>query len=104
MKSSIGGASKKAVPLVVFNEANQFGIHPEGAKLFESQTEPFAILIVTGLYRTGKSYLLNQLIEEKDAFTVDPTTQACTRGIWAARINFFCVLLYPESNRTRTHP
>ena len=85
MKASIG-SKKKAVPLIVFNELDQFAIHPEGAKLFESQIDPFGILIVTGLYRTGKSYLLNQLIEEKDAFTVDPTTQACTRGIWAARM------------------
>lgn len=73
-----------AVPLILINEENQFGICPEGAKLFETQTEPFAVIIVTGLYRTGKSFLLNQLLGEKDAFKVDPTTQACTRGIWAA--------------------
>ena len=76
--------SKKAVPLIIINESDQFVMGPDGVKLFENQTEPFGVIIVTGLYRTGKSYLLNQLVQEHDTFTVDPTTQACTRGIWAA--------------------
>jgi len=75
--------TQPAVPLILINEENQFGMCPEGEKLFENQTESFSVLIVTGLYRTGKSFLLNQLLGEKDVFKVDPTTQACTRGIWA---------------------
>lgn len=81
---SFATATKPAVPLILINDANQFCLNSEGARLFESQTEPFGVLIATGLYRTGKSYLLNQLMGEKDAFKVDPTTEACTRGIWAA--------------------
>ena len=82
MKQAGGG--KKAVPFIMIDERESFLVRPEGAKLFETQVEPFGVVIVTGLYRTGKSYLLNQLIQEPGAFTVDPTTQACTRGIWAA--------------------
>jgi len=96
MKTSIG-TQKKAVPFIVINESDKFGIYPEGAKLFENQVEPFSVIIVTGLYRTGKSYLLNQLIEEKEAFTVDPTTQACTRGIWVSRI-FLTKTKYKRKN------
>ena len=77
---------RHAVPLVLINKDNKFCMHPDGRRLFESQTEPFAVLIATGLYRTGKSYLLNQLIGESDVFKVDPSTEACTRGIWAASI------------------
>ena len=84
MKPSL--SEKKSVPLIVIDESEKFSISPEGAKLFETQTEPFGVVIVTGLYRTGKSYLLNQFIQGKEVFTVDPTTQACTRGIWAASI------------------
>ena len=75
--------TKKAVPLIIIDKENQFQLCPEGIKIFESQNEPFAVLIVTGLYRTGKSYLLNLLMEESDLFQVDPGTQTCTRGIWA---------------------
>lgn len=37
---------------------------------------------VAGLYRTGKSYLLNQLLGEKVGFDVGGTVNACTKGIW----------------------
>ena len=74
----------KAVQFVAIDNDNQFKVCAEGAKIFDSQIDPFAILIVTGLYRTGKSYLLNLLMEGNDLFKVDPGTQTCTRGIWAA--------------------
>ena len=83
MKQFPGDSIRQAIPLILINEDNKFTLCSDGCKLFESQIEPFAVIIVTGLYRTGKSYLLNQLIGAKETFKVDPTTQACTRGIWA---------------------
>ena len=44
-----------------------------------------AIVSVTGLYRTGKSFLLNLLMDTHNtdhAFTVGNTVNACTKGIW----------------------
>lgn len=42
-----------------------------------------AFVSVAGKYRTGKSFLLNKLLNLKDrGFTVDPSTDACTQGIW----------------------
>jgi putative ribosome biogenesis GTPase RsgA len=87
MKSSMT-VDKQALPFILINDANQFCLNSEGVKLFESQTEPFGVLIATGLYRTGKSYLLNQLMGEHN-FKVDPTTEACTRGIWATSKNAY---------------
>ena len=40
------------------------------------------MVAVAGLYRTGKSSLLNFLLGRQSGFTVGPTVQACTRGIW----------------------
>ena len=41
---------------------------------------------MAGLYRTGKSYLLNLLTKstatEKGGFAVGSTVNACTKGIW----------------------
>ena len=46
----------------------------------------FSIISVAGMYRTGKSYLLNKMLlnKEKEAqgFTVGKTVNACTTGLW----------------------
>jgi len=35
------------------------------------------------MYRTGKSYLLNRMIlNRQNGFSVGPTVNACTKGIW----------------------
>lgn len=40
-------------------------------------------MTVAGLYRTGKSYLLNRVILNKNkGFNVGPTINPCTKGLW----------------------
>ena len=42
-----------------------------------------AVCSVAGLYRTGKSYLLNRLLlDRSDGFGVGPTINPCTKGLW----------------------
>jgi hypothetical protein len=41
-----------------------------------------AIVCVAGLYRTGKSYLLNRLLGRQDGFEIGPTINSCTKGLW----------------------
>jgi hypothetical protein len=42
-----------------------------------------AIISVAGLYRTGKSYLLNRmLLNRSNGFGVGPTINPCTKGLW----------------------
>ena len=44
---------------------------------------PVAVISVAGLYRTGKSFLLNRiLIGRPNGFRVGSTVNACTKGIW----------------------
>ena len=40
------------------------------------------MVAIAGLYRTGKSYLLNRLMGKGAGFTVGPSVKACTKGIW----------------------
>merc|ERR1719183_3215016 len=59
----------------------------EGARVLERHgSRRIAIASVCGLYRTGKSYLLNLLLERVQKglplFTVGNTSQACTEGLW----------------------
>ena len=44
---------------------------------------PLGIVSVAGMYRTGKSYLLNRmLLDRSNGFGVGPTINPCTKGLW----------------------
>jgi hypothetical protein len=69
----------------------KFVLCDEGAAVLRNIPGPVAVIAVAGLYRTGKSFFLNQLMgrhgeQGKTGFGVGMTTKACTRGIhlWVA--------------------
>ncbi|XP_053391747.1 guanylate-binding protein 1-like, partial [Mercenaria mercenaria] len=48
-----------------------------------SQIEcPLNVVSICGVYRTGKSYLMNRLAGERAGFPLGDTTQSETKGIW----------------------
>ena len=40
------------------------------------------VVSVVGMYRTGKSFLLNRLMNRTDGFPLGATVEAKTKGIW----------------------
>ncbi|XP_060561033.1 guanylate-binding protein 1-like [Ruditapes philippinarum] len=44
---------------------------------------PMVVVAVAGLYRTGKSYLMNCLAESNKGFALGDTIESKTKGIWA---------------------
>lgn len=53
------------------------------ALLSNPNYKQISLVSVVGKYRTGKSYLLNNiLIKKKNAFKIGNTQKACTKGIW----------------------
>lgn len=51
--------------------------------MIESISAPLSVVGVAGMYRTGKSYLMNRVILNRSSgFGVAPTINACTKGIW----------------------
>ncbi|XP_046902490.1 guanylate-binding protein 1-like [Hypomesus transpacificus] len=44
--------------------------------------QPVVVVSVVGLYRTGKSYLMNKLAGRNDGFALGATIQSKTKGIW----------------------
>lgn len=58
-------------------------INEAALTILQSIPSPISIVGVAGLYRTGKSYLLNRvLLDRSGGFGVAPTVNACTKGIW----------------------
>lgn len=86
-------AQPHALPFISYNQMEQskpliiyyleFEINPDAAEIISSLTGPIGICSVAGMYRTGKSYLLNRiLLDRSNGFGVGPTINPCTKGLW----------------------
>ena len=55
----------------------------QGEEVIKSLKGEFGVIAVAGMYRTGKSYLLNRmLLNRQKGFSVGPTVNPCTKGLW----------------------
>ena len=51
--------------------------------MIKSFKDEFGVISVAGMYRTGKSYLINRmLLNRQKGFSVGPTVNPCTKGLW----------------------
>ncbi|OQR87998.1 guanylate-binding protein [Achlya hypogyna] len=73
------------LPFITLTDDETFEISPDAASYLSSLEGEISIVAIAGLYRTGKSYLLNQLLgrtTEHTMFGVGGTVNAMTKGIW----------------------
>ena len=73
-----------SIPFITFDK--KFKVNPEAIEFLSQFTGKIGVMSICGKYRTGKSYLLNRIIEEKLPqndnednmlnFNVGPTVQA----------------------------
>jgi len=62
---------------------SEFVISEEGKNFLRALDRPFGVVSVAGMYRTGKSYLINRmLLGGEKGFGVGPTINPCTKGLW----------------------
>lgn len=75
---------EEAVALISFEPDKHFySITPEASAILKAIPQPIGVIGVAGMYRTGKSYLLNRMILNRpDGFGVGPTINPCTKGLW----------------------
>lgn len=61
-----------------------FELNEEARAYLERLEQPLGIVAVAGMYRTGKSYLLNRMLLDRNegGFGVGPTINPCTKGVW----------------------
>lgn len=55
--------SFKSIPFIIYDK--QFEINPEAITFLNQFREKIGVISICGKYRTGKSYLLNRLVEDK---------------------------------------
>lgn len=76
---------EKPIKLISFDSLGHAILHQDAVAYIQGLSAPISVLCVAGPYRTGKSYLLNQIIgtsHPHDQFQVGNTTQSCTKGLW----------------------
>eukprot|EP00002_Diphylleia_rotans_P021089 TRINITY_DN4101_c0_g1_i2.p1 TRINITY_DN4101_c0_g1~~TRINITY_DN4101_c0_g1_i2.p1 ORF type:complete len:711 (+),score=163.25 TRINITY_DN4101_c0_g1_i2:90-2222(+) len=69
------------IPFIIHKEGG-LQVTEEAKQFLQSIQRPIGIVTVAGLYRTGKSYVLNKLVGRQDGFRVGSTINACTKGLW----------------------
>ncbi|KAE9011337.1 hypothetical protein PF011_g9409 [Phytophthora fragariae] len=84
------------LPFVLVDDDGGFRVNPEACAVLEKVKTRLVVVAVVGLYRTGKSFLLNLLVRHAQGqrsssssssinsagFAVGGTVNACTKGIW----------------------
>lgn len=72
----------RAILLVDIEESGKCRINEEAISMLRGLPSPISVISVAGLYRTGKSFLLNRFLGLQDAFEIGPSVNPCTKGLW----------------------
>lgn len=71
------------VPFIqVDPKTNLLSVTDEARQILSALDGTVGVAAVAGVYRTGKSYILNQIAGRHQGFGIGSTVQACTKGIW----------------------
>ncbi|KAL8219638.1 UNVERIFIED_CONTAM: hypothetical protein K2H54_029834 [Gekko kuhli] len=80
---------------LIENKDRKLVVHQEALQLLSGIHQPVVVVAIVGLYRTGKSYLMNRLAGKNSGFPLGSTVQANTKGIW-----MWCVPYPGRSDQT----
>ncbi|KAL1763772.1 guanylate-binding protein 1-like, partial [Sigmodon hispidus] len=70
-------------PLCLIENTNgQLIANEEALRILSAIEQPVVVVAIVGLYRTGKSYLMNKLAGKNTGFSLGSTVQSHTKGIW----------------------
>ncbi|XP_008152966.2 guanylate-binding protein 6-like [Eptesicus fuscus] len=67
---------------LVENNNEHLSVNQEALEILDQISQPVVVVAIAGLYRTGKSYLMNQLAGQNHGFPLGSTVQSQTKGIW----------------------
>lgn len=77
----------RAIPFITYDEKKGFVLNKEAEDVLRSRPEErkIGVISIVGKYRTGKSFFTNRVLlnhSGKGGFTVGPTVNPCTKGLW----------------------
>ncbi|XP_005863413.1 PREDICTED: guanylate-binding protein 6-like isoform X2 [Myotis brandtii] len=67
---------------LVENNNEQLSVNQKALEILGQISQPVVVVAIVGLYRTGKSYLMNRLAGQNHGFPLGSTVQSKTKGIW----------------------
>ncbi|XP_036302738.1 guanylate-binding protein 6-like [Pipistrellus kuhlii] len=67
---------------LVENNNEHLSVNQEALEFLDQISQPVVVVAIAGPYRTGKSYLMNQLAGQNHGFPLGSTVQSETKGIW----------------------
>ncbi|XP_058394452.1 guanylate-binding protein 6-like [Diceros bicornis minor] len=67
---------------LVENNNEKLSVNQKAIEILDKISQPVVVVAIVGLYRTGKSYLMNRLAGQNDGFPLGSTVQSETKGIW----------------------
>ncbi|XP_036774247.1 guanylate-binding protein 4-like isoform X2 [Manis pentadactyla] len=76
------GPTMTAPICLVENQEEQLTVNQKALQILEKISQPVVVVAIAGLYRTGKSYLMNRLAGQNHGFQLGSTVRCETRGIW----------------------
>ncbi|TRY66318.1 hypothetical protein DNTS_024315 [Danionella cerebrum] len=79
---AFGGRMSAPVCLIEDDQSGKLCVRKEARDILDAINEPVVVVSVVGLYRTGKSYLMNRLAGQQSGFALGSTIESKTKGIW----------------------
>ncbi|XP_053397575.1 guanylate-binding protein 2-like [Mercenaria mercenaria] len=73
---------EKPMELITAKDGN-FEIVEDTVRDLEKIESPLNVVAIAGLYRTGKSYLMNRLAGKTNGFILGSSIESTTKGVWA---------------------
>jgi len=72
----------KPIEFIKISQTGKCEITSEAIEMLSKIDSNLAVISIAGIYRSGKSYLLNRLLGRQDGFEIGPNITSCTKGIW----------------------
>jgi len=68
--------------LIRIDDAGKCHLQENAVTILNQIQGRLAVIGIAGLYRTGKSFLLNRLLGLQEGFEIGPSVNPCTKGLW----------------------
>ncbi|XP_062407087.1 guanylate-binding protein 1-like [Sardina pilchardus] len=82
METALPVSMQEPVCLISNGEDGSLSVSSETLKILQQIQQPVVVVAIVGVYRTGKSFLMNQLAGKSTGFPLGNTIESKTKGIW----------------------